>query len=418
MDSCEEKASSHPETQKKEEPNPKKIKLNEESNMETLPDEILLKIFSYFEVQDLIGCAAVSKRFQKIAYEKSLWQKLPIPNLRLKRVPAEFFQKAVERGISSLNLDCLEIIEPPEITNTEKLQELHKLRLCLESSNASEEVLNAVSILEKFFTKEKMHFAQPNCVRYLKLGFLSYQNKGKEVKEMKKSLLSSCTQLEKFECHFDASEVDDISQCIRQNSESLKCVEINCCMYKVGPNDMSFLKLATAISKCKQSEKLSLSLGSPSNYNLCQYLPQNLRKLNLGDRCLKFDDLKILVERCSKLEELFFEITLCCLPFTFDFYHQAKGYPCRHFDKAISIIAGSSLCRTLVHLEMRMDMIHVHKQFDATILKLGQMKKLKTIELSDSFFEDSPVPKAYQIIKKLLPHLIISENPEPDFLNE
>ena len=170
MDSCEEKASSHPETQKKEEPNPKKIKLNEESNMETLPDEILLKIFSYFEVQDLIGCAAVSKRFQKIAYEKALWQKLPIPNLRLKRVPAEFFQKAVERGISSLDLDdCLEIIEPPEITNTEKLQELHELRLCLESSNASEEVLNAVSILEKFFTKEKMHFAQPNCVRYLKI---------------------------------------------------------------------------------------------------------------------------------------------------------------------------------------------------------------------------------------------------------
>ena len=28
MDSCEEKASLHPETQKKEEPNPKKIKLN------------------------------------------------------------------------------------------------------------------------------------------------------------------------------------------------------------------------------------------------------------------------------------------------------------------------------------------------------------------------------------------------------
>ena len=59
MDSCEVKASSDPETLKTEEPDPKKIKLNEESNMETLPDEILLNIFSYFEVQDLIRCAAV-----------------------------------------------------------------------------------------------------------------------------------------------------------------------------------------------------------------------------------------------------------------------------------------------------------------------------------------------------------------------
>ena len=72
--------------------------------METLPNEIWLKVFSYLGVQDLNRCAAVSK-FQKFAYEKALWQKLPI-NLAAKQVPAEFIQQIVERGTSYLNLDA------------------------------------------------------------------------------------------------------------------------------------------------------------------------------------------------------------------------------------------------------------------------------------------------------------------------
>ena len=49
----------------------------------------------------------------------------------------------------------------PEISNTVNLQQqLHKIRLYLESSNASEEVLNATSILEKFFVKRKIEETQ------------------------------------------------------------------------------------------------------------------------------------------------------------------------------------------------------------------------------------------------------------------
>ena len=75
--------------------------------METLPNEIWLKVFSYLGVKDLNRCAAVSKfqKFQKFAYEKALWQKLPI-NLAAKQVPAEFIQQIVERGTSYLNLDA------------------------------------------------------------------------------------------------------------------------------------------------------------------------------------------------------------------------------------------------------------------------------------------------------------------------
>ena len=39
----------------------------------------------------------------------------------------------------------------PQISNKVGLQHLHEIRLCLESSNASEEVFKAASILEEFF---------------------------------------------------------------------------------------------------------------------------------------------------------------------------------------------------------------------------------------------------------------------------
>ena len=77
--------------------------------MKTLPSEIWLKVFSFLGVQDLNRCAQVSKQFQTFAYDKVLWQKLPI-NLYAKRVPVEFIRQIVERGTSYINLDATEIL--------------------------------------------------------------------------------------------------------------------------------------------------------------------------------------------------------------------------------------------------------------------------------------------------------------------
>ena len=80
--------------------------------MEKIPNEILLKIFSYLEVQDLGRCATVCKEFHEIAYDRGLWQKLPI-NLAGKRVPVEFVQHIMKHGAGYLNLDNAEIFGNP-----------------------------------------------------------------------------------------------------------------------------------------------------------------------------------------------------------------------------------------------------------------------------------------------------------------
>ena len=44
--------------------------------LEGLPNEILLKVFDNFQINDLINCGQVSKRIRSIAHHEILWQKV------------------------------------------------------------------------------------------------------------------------------------------------------------------------------------------------------------------------------------------------------------------------------------------------------------------------------------------------------
>ena len=42
----------------------------------SLPDELLLRIFSYLKVKDLCTCSLVSKKFRDISEDDTLWKEL------------------------------------------------------------------------------------------------------------------------------------------------------------------------------------------------------------------------------------------------------------------------------------------------------------------------------------------------------
>jgi len=301
--------------------------------MDQMPNEILLKIFSHLDVQDLGRCAQVSKKFQKIAYDRAIWQELPI-NLAGKQVPIEFIQNILERGTAYLNLSYAQIVGDSSLID------------------------------------------QPNFLKYLNLDFTAGQ-------VHVRSLLNSCTKLEKL-CYFGRME-DNISivPCVRRNSKSLKCLKIHAGYF----TDEDAI---TAISNCKLLEELALWQPTLLTNFLCKNLPGNLKKLNLGNG-LKIEDLKVLVAQCSKLKDLFCGIDCC------------NNDTCRHFDEIISIVAESSLSNTLVNLELRMNKrIHIHEQIDAKCLELGKMKKLKNIEIESGEISD--------ILRRNLPHLTVGMN--------
>ena len=71
------------------------------SKIESLPDELLLNIFSYFDIKELFKCGHVSKKFRQISYDKSFWIQV---NLCNQKVPCEFIGQILRHGTEYLNL--------------------------------------------------------------------------------------------------------------------------------------------------------------------------------------------------------------------------------------------------------------------------------------------------------------------------
>ena len=60
--------------------------------IDLLPDESIFEIFSYLGPQELGRCLQVSKRFNKIAKDSKLWEKIELFH---KDIPAEFIGYAL-----------------------------------------------------------------------------------------------------------------------------------------------------------------------------------------------------------------------------------------------------------------------------------------------------------------------------------
>ena len=90
------------------------------SQLENLPNEILLKIFDYMDIEDLIICGLVSRRIRMIVHDHSLWQKVDqqskinLPKGLLELIPAALCIVLVTGWVVSglvmwslLDLSCL-----------------------------------------------------------------------------------------------------------------------------------------------------------------------------------------------------------------------------------------------------------------------------------------------------------------------
>ena len=87
--------------------------------LESLPNEILLEIFSYMNMQELLQCGQVSKRIREICSDKSLWEET---DLIQKRVKAEFVKSILDRNCEALVIldtvidGCVKLNRPSKLT--------------------------------------------------------------------------------------------------------------------------------------------------------------------------------------------------------------------------------------------------------------------------------------------------------------
>ena len=92
-----------------------------EMEIEAMPDEILVKIFSELHLFSLGKTAQVSKRWQRLSQDESLWSKI---NLMSCAVESEFIEKCLKNGCKYLNLNDCHIFDKVDVPSGTKLKYL------------------------------------------------------------------------------------------------------------------------------------------------------------------------------------------------------------------------------------------------------------------------------------------------------
>jgi F-box/leucine-rich repeat protein 14 len=220
---------------------------------DTLPNEIILNIFSHLTLKDLGRCAQVSKNFCTIAYDKTLWTNILVTS---GMIPNKLLEQALSRGAKYLGF-----------------------------SNLSD-----VSTL-------KSNFPSTNQVEYLALSSsLMDENYFRQ-------LILSCHKLTKLSVPgpYGAWNSDDLIEGIVQNSNSLKVLDLSGC-HKLDSQDLNSI-----VSVCLKLTDVNFDHMNLHTYNLSSIftnLTPNIKKLSLSGAALRISDIANLITQCNKITDL------------------------------------------------------------------------------------------------------------------
>ena len=117
--------------------------LNTEFDCLPLPNEILVKIFGYLNIQEISRSAKVSHQFNKISKVSSLWQSWGKLSIDEMKVPTEFLTYVIQKGISSFSLYRCEIL-PPRVKLAELKRPLNLKTLCLDETKGDKTLVNEI----------------------------------------------------------------------------------------------------------------------------------------------------------------------------------------------------------------------------------------------------------------------------------
>ena len=77
--------------------------------LEDLPDELIVKVFSFLETRDLICLGQLSIRIRAISHDEQFWQKINLSYIDMKilnrdaKIPARFLKIAIKNGCKYLS---------------------------------------------------------------------------------------------------------------------------------------------------------------------------------------------------------------------------------------------------------------------------------------------------------------------------
>ena len=233
--------------------------------LEDLPPEVLLQIFKFLNIREILKFGNVSSKLRAISNDESLWLKL---NFSRASIPYELVEKAVENGCKYL---------------------------CVEGAH--------------LYGGENSKL--PLDLKYLEMSRVSFGNG--------KVLLENCRSLEKLS--LTANSINIINN-IGKNGQTLKVLKLGLDLFSiiVNLNCQNVGNGIKAIEKlfksCVELDELTVSAGIYWDSDFGMYLTAmvnnltpNIRKVDLscyksGESYLQDEDVKLLVERCNRITEL------------------------------------------------------------------------------------------------------------------
>ena len=249
------------------------------SDIENLPDEILLEICTYFGLKDLGRCLQVSKRFRKITKDKKLWQRI---TLFRKEVPIEFIGQALNMGLKHLSVEECEL--------------KHKIK----------RKRNRMAMILDLFPKK-------NELKSLELTNLMFMNRFGiyEKSTALRALLESCHSLEKLYFggswnldHLQVRAINFPKWISDQNGQTLMVLNL------LNDDVQSYFEdhpgsVQLIIGNCTELKELALPRLKSVDFGIvCRELTPKIRKLKIANRSKRLEHdkyVEILTKRCHGL---------------------------------------------------------------------------------------------------------------------
>ena len=253
------------------------------------PNEILLKIFEYLDIQDISRSAKVSHQFNKISNDPSLWKSMGKLCIDGGKVSTEFLTYIIQRGITELGLFNCEIL-PPKVPGV-KLTKPLNLKTLIHRNPMGDRTL-----LHEILTSHPLEKVELNC---------------------------------KLNC------TPDISKFIKSSPQiGSKLKSLNLCGIQGGMWD-DLASISLIVNSCLDLEELNIfcwygTTTTEAIAYLCENLTTNILKLHLGlvdglEIELNDNNIRALVKRCPKLQVLDIrpsgKITYHCLVAIIDGLH-------------------------------------------------------------------------------------------------
>ena len=293
--------------------------------LEDLPDELIVKVFSFLEIRDLICLGQLSIRIRAISHDEQFWQKInlyhdigrerpqkPHSSLDSPDRPQAFLTEEVLGGLGpevlplSLSKSGAAIVPGappslPELTRIEKIPArflkiainngCKYLSLCPNQVDGNLGLDQASSLI---YLKVQQPKTLPNFPNFTKFSVLE-------------ELLSSCHSLKKLSMNSVTLHFDEVYTICNQNGRTLQTLNLNGCQI-VGSWEVELKLVQTIVRSCTNLKEVNFDSTNLSEEAI-QYLVENitpsieLLSLNYVEG-VSDEHIKILVNRCRQLKTL------------------------------------------------------------------------------------------------------------------